>query len=178
MPAGRPSTYDPEYHPEKARKLALLMATDEEIADFFGIHRDTLYAWKAEKPEFSDAIARGGIQADAEVATKLKHRALGYSHEAVKIFMPAGATEPVYAHYTEHYPPDTNAASLWLRNRQRGRWRDQQDHEHNHRHELDPGKLEYEQLMALALAAKDQSLTIEHDATPQQTNGTGDADDV
>jgi hypothetical protein len=25
--------------------------------------------------------------------------------------------------YIEHYPPDTNAASLWLSNRQRGRWK-------------------------------------------------------
>jgi len=41
----------------------------------------------------------------------------GYTHEATKIFMPAGAEAPVYAPYTEHYPPDTHAASLWLRNR-------------------------------------------------------------
>jgi hypothetical protein len=32
--------------------------------------------------------------------------------------------EPVYAEYTEHYPPDTGAASLWLRNRQPEKWRD------------------------------------------------------
>jgi len=24
--------------------------------------------------------------------------------------------------YTEHYPPDTKAAAIWLSNRQRGRW--------------------------------------------------------
>jgi|SRR5579859_6377045 len=156
---GRPSLYRAEYHPEKAEKLALLMATDAEIADFFGITRETLYAWKAEFPAFSDAIKRGGIQADAEVASKLKWRALGYSHEAVKIFMPAGAKEPIHAPYVEHYPPDTNAASLWLRNRQRGRWRDQQDHEH--RHVVDAATMPYEELLALAQAAP---LTIEHEA--------------
>ena len=43
---------------------------------------------------------------------------------AVKIFMPAGAEAPVCASYTEHYPPDTQAASLWLRNRQPAKWRD------------------------------------------------------
>jgi hypothetical protein len=37
--------------------------------------------------------------------------------------MPAGATEPVYAEYIEHYPPETNAAALWLSNRQRSRWK-------------------------------------------------------
>ncbi len=164
MPAGRPSDYDPQYHPEKAHKLALLMATDEEVADFFGISHVTLNAWKARHPEFLSSITRGKLIADAEVADKLRHRAMGYSHEAVKIFMPAGANEPVYAQYTEHYPPDTQAASLWLRNRQRGRWRDQQDHEHNHHHEVDPGNLAYDQLMALAQTKG--VLTIEHEAAP------------
>ena len=31
--------------------------------------------------------------------------------------------EVVREEYTEHYPPDTAAASLWLSNRQRGRWK-------------------------------------------------------
>ena len=38
--------------------------------------------------------------------------------------MPAGADEPVYAEYIEHYPPDTQAASLWLRNRHPDKWKD------------------------------------------------------
>jgi hypothetical protein len=67
---------------------------------------------------------RGKIIADAEVAEKLYQRACGYSHDAVKIFMPAGASGPVYAPYTERFPPDTAAASRWLGNRQRQRWGD------------------------------------------------------
>jgi hypothetical protein len=31
-------------------------------------------------------------------------------HEAVKIFMPAKCSKPVYAPYIEHVPPDTTAA--------------------------------------------------------------------
>jgi hypothetical protein len=65
---------------------------------------------------------RGNIIADAEVADKLYHRAYGYSHEAVKRFMPAGASDPVCAPYVEHYPPDTMAATRWLGNRQRRLW--------------------------------------------------------
>ncbi len=30
----------------------------------------------------------------------------------------------------KHYPPDTQAASLWLRNRQPDKWRDKLTHEH------------------------------------------------
>jgi hypothetical protein len=62
------------------------------------------------------------------VAKRLYNRACGYSHKAVKIFTPAGASEPVYAPYIEHYPPDTQAASLWLRNRQKAKWRDRVEH--------------------------------------------------
>ena len=31
---------------------------------------------------------------------------------------------------TSHYPPDTQAASLWLRNRQPAKWRDRQEVNH------------------------------------------------
>jgi transposase-like protein len=130
VPAGRPTKYSPELC-EQAYKLYLLKATDEEVADFFGVHVDTLHEWRNVHEEFSEATIRGKVQADAEVAGKLRERALGYSHEAVKIFMPAGASEPVYAKYIEHYPPDTQAASLWLRNRQPEKWRDKQDLEHS-----------------------------------------------
>lgn len=123
MPAGRPSAYR-EAYAEQARKLCLLGATDAELASFFSIHESTLNLWKDAHPEFMESIALGKDIADAEIADKLYHRARGYSHDAVKIFMPAGAEEPVYAPYIEHFPPDTTAASLWLRNRQPAKWRD------------------------------------------------------
>jgi hypothetical protein len=120
-PEGRPSDYREQYN-EQARKLCLLGATDVELADFFGVSEPTLNAWKQAHPEFLKSMNLGKIIADAEVAEKLYHRACGYSHEAVKIFMPAGAADPVYAPYTEHYPPDTMAATRWLGNRQRRLW--------------------------------------------------------
>lgn len=129
MSGGRPTSYSDEY-PEQARKLCLLGATEQEMADFFGVHPDTITEWKRVHEEFSVSITLGRMVADAEVADKLYHRARGYSHPAVKIFMPAGAAEPVYAPYVEHFPPDTQAASLWLRNRQPKKWRDKQDVEH------------------------------------------------
>jgi hypothetical protein len=60
------------------------------------------------------------------MAERLYRRGLGYEHLATKIFMPAGATEPVYAPYVEHYPPDTPAALAWLSRRQPGLWREKQ----------------------------------------------------
>jgi transposase-like protein len=127
-PEGRPTDYREEYA-EQAHKLCLLLgATDAELAQIFGVNEDTIHEWKKAHPLFSESLTRGKVIADANVAERTYQRALGYSHEAVKIFMPAGASEPVYAPYTEHYPPDTQAASLWLRNRQSGKWRDRVEH--------------------------------------------------
>lgn len=120
----------PDYRdtfPEQARKLCLLGAIDKDLAAFFDVTVGTIQEWKISHPEFLMALDAGKEQADAEVAERLFERARGYEHKAVKIFMPAGATEPVYAEYTERYPPDTAAASLWLRNRQPKRWRDRQE---------------------------------------------------
>jgi len=126
---GRKTDYLPQYA-TVAFRMALLGATDAEMAAAFDVGENTLNAWKKQHVEFFEALTRGKIEADANVAERLYMRGMGYSHDAVKIFMPAGADEPVYAPYTEHYPPDTAAASLWLRNRQPAKWRDKQEHEH------------------------------------------------
>lgn len=118
---GRPTSYIERYA-EQAYKLCLLGATDKEMADFFQVSVDTIYEWKKVHPEFSDSITRGKSAADANVAHRLYQRAMGYEHEAVKIFQYEG--KPVIVPYTERYPPDTPAASLWLRNRQHDKWRD------------------------------------------------------
>jgi hypothetical protein len=126
--AGRPSSYKSEYV-EQARKLCRLAATDIDIADFFEVDVRTLYRWKEAHPEFCQALKEAKAEADERVKESLFHRAVGYSHDAVKIFMPAGASEPVVAPYREHYPPDTAAAIFWLKNRQPDEWRDKRENE-------------------------------------------------
>jgi len=122
MPAGRPSKYDPSYHPEHAYKLALLSHTDEEMAAFFEISTDTFYEWKRRHPEFSEAVTRGKIPADADVAISFHRRACGYDIKTEKIFCHQG--EVVRAETTTHIPPDAGAALNWLKNRQPEKWRD------------------------------------------------------
>jgi hypothetical protein len=128
-PKGRPSKFDPEYV-EQARKLALLGATDAEMAGFWGVSVPALHRWRQAHPAFRKSTMAGKLAADAEIAESLHHRARGYSHQAVKIFQYEG--RPVEVAYTEHYPPDTQAASLWLRNRQPAKWRDKVDVEQKH----------------------------------------------
>src|SRR6266852_6373471 len=113
---GRPTIYRPELA-TLARKLALLGATEAEMADVLNINVSTLSNWMDKHSEFSRAIESGMRQADGEVAERLFSRATGHSHAAVKIFMPAGADAPVYAPYVEHHPPNVGAAKVWLYNR-------------------------------------------------------------
>lgn len=126
LPTGRPGEYHPTYC-EFATNYCLLGCTDEQLAAFCSITVETLHQWKAKYPAFSDAIKSGKEIADANVAKSLFHRANGYSHEAVKIFLPAGSRKPVYAKYDEMYPPDTTAAIYWLKNRRGGEWRRDQE---------------------------------------------------
>jgi hypothetical protein len=72
----------------------------------------------------------GKTAANARVEKSLYERANGYSYPAVKIFMPAGAQQPVVVHYEERCPPGVGAAFIWLKNRDPDRWRDVQNVEH------------------------------------------------
>lgn len=128
MPIGRPPDYRPEYA-DQAEKLCNLGLTDPEIGQFFDVDPSTIWRWRNKYDAFNKAMTRGKDVADALVEQSLFRRATGYSHEAVKIFMPANASEPVYAPYVEHLPPDTGAAKMWLTNRKPEEWRDRTQHE-------------------------------------------------
>lgn len=121
-----PQAYDPVIV-EQARKLCELGATDIELADFFGVSTATIYRWKIEFSDFCEATKAGKSAADDRVERSLYLRAVGYTYEAVKIMAVKG--EVVQVPYREHVPPDTSAASLWLRNRRKDEWRDKVDHE-------------------------------------------------
>ncbi len=118
---GAPTKYQPAYA-EQARKLCLLGYTDVQLADFFEVSESSIHKWKHDFPEFSESIKKGKDVADAEVAASLYQRALGYSHDAVKIIASQGV---IYREdYIEHYPPDATSAIFWLKNRQSKSWRD------------------------------------------------------
>lgn len=131
MAGGRPTDYKDAYA-GGARKLARLGATDQEIADFYEVDVRTIYRWKNTHEEFCQSLKVGKDEADDRVERSLYMKAIGYEQEEVKIFMPAGAAEPVYAPYRAKIAPDTTAAIFWLKNRRKEQWRDKQEIENTH----------------------------------------------
>ena len=139
---GRPTKYDSERMLAAASRACALGATDADLAVILGVDVSTISKWKLDHPEFSEALKDAKTAADEAVEKSLYQRALGYSHEAVKIFNDDGS--PLVVPYTEHYPPSEVACIFWLKNRQRGRWRDKQEHEHSGE---GGGPIEYSQIV-------------------------------
>ena len=123
---GRPTRSKKDYN-EQARKLCLLGSTDESLADFFDVSVTTLNTWKKTHKEFLLSIKAGKQVADANVADALYNRAIGFSHpdDHISNFQGQITVTPT----TKHYPADTGAAFIWLKNR--GGWKDKQEVEHS-----------------------------------------------
>lgn len=122
---GRKSAYKEEYN-QLAENYALLGATDKEMADLFGVTERTLNQWKKTYPEFLQSLKKGKNIADANVASRLYNRAIGYDCKATKFATSEGHITDS-KEYIEHYPPDTTAAIFWLKNRQPEKWRDRKE---------------------------------------------------
>jgi hypothetical protein len=89
---GRPTLYRPELC-EMVRRLALLGLNDVEMADAINIDVHTFSDWKARHREFRQALARGGVQADAKVAQSLYRSALGFTQKTEKAFLATQKTK-------------------------------------------------------------------------------------
>ena len=129
MPAGRPSKFKEEYV-KLARELCESGAIIRDLADAFGVANSTIHQWRLKHPRFADAIKDGKHVADDRVEESLFTRAVGYRQDAVRIFLPKGSREPVFAEYIEEVQPDVTAQIFWLKNRRPDRWRDKQVVEH------------------------------------------------
>ncbi|WP_175463634.1 hypothetical protein [Methylomonas sp. LWB] len=118
---GRPSMYMPHFD-RQAYQLCLLGATDSHLAEFFMVTEQTINNWKKVHVTFFESIRNGKMLADAGMAERLYQRGMGYAcpdtHVAVI------NNEIVLTELVKHYPPDTKAAFLWLKNRQPTLWRD------------------------------------------------------
>ena len=109
------------------RAMAEAGAVEQEMADALGVDLWTFRQWRSRHPALGEALRIGKAAADERVERSLYQRAVGYTVEAVKIFLPPGAGEPVYAPYREWVHPDVTAQIFWLKNRRSKEWRDKHD---------------------------------------------------
>lgn len=119
---GRPSEYREEFV-TSVLEMAERGATDVEIADSLDVSVRTIYRWKAEHEDFRQALKLAKDIADERVERSLYQRALGFQHDAVKIFLNKEGNV-VQAPYREVVAPDTTACIFWLKNRKSQEWRD------------------------------------------------------
>lgn len=112
------SGYKPTYK-RIAYQMALLGATNIEIAAAFDVTVKTICEWKKLYPEFKKAIQQGGIIADANVAKALYTRAVGYTHKDTHLSNYQGVVTatPIVV----HVQPDVQAQRTWLNVRRRPR---------------------------------------------------------
>lgn len=156
---GRKSSYKEEYA-NQALKLCLLGATDKELAEFFSVSEQTLNKWKKDFPEFLESLKKGKSIADANVASKLYNRAIGYDYEEkhYETKQPKKDVPPELIEakrIKKHVPADTTAAIFWLKNRQPEKWRDRKEVDANVNLSDELESMTEEQLLAIIRGEKE-----------------------
>lgn len=122
-----------ESYVEEGYKLALLGCTERMMADWWGVKENTLTFWKRKHPEFYEAIKRGRMKADSEVAHSLFLNAITRTittqevHTKVTKVIENGKVvreikEPVVVEVTKIEKGDVTAQLRWLSIRQRLLW--------------------------------------------------------
>lgn len=125
---GRPSAFREEFS-KQAKKLCELGATDDDLAEFFGVTATTVRHWQQTQRSFLEACELGKSPADDRVERSLYHRAVGYTHEDVHISVYQG--EVTLTPIKKHYPPDPQSMRLWLMCRRPDKWREVVATEHS-----------------------------------------------
>lgn len=118
---GRHSKYDLEIKPhlDDIRKAVEAGATIEEIAKAFGISESTIYKYKKEKSEFSQAFARGRANVIIDIKAALLKKAMGFQYEEKKQYITESEDGSKKKHTeisTRYCPPSETAAAMLLRN--------------------------------------------------------------
>lgn len=100
---------------------------DDEIAEVFGVTKQTVNNWKKKYPQFFESMKAGKDIADQNVVRSLYRRACGYSHPDVHISNHKGVI--TLTPIIKHYAPETVACIYWTKNRLG--WSDKQELEHS-----------------------------------------------
>lgn len=105
--------------------------SDEQIANNIGIGRSTLYQWRKDHQDFSDAYKKGTEVSTYEVENALYKSAIGHYVEEVEI---VESTTPMGVNTTKkkhrrYIAPNTAAQIFILKNRRPDWWKDKREFE-------------------------------------------------
>lgn len=116
-----------EYNYKRVKSIATLPgATDTRICRVLGISLQVLKRWQKEHPDFARDLEDWRDRSNKQVERALFERAIGYGCEEERVV--SGVLGPQVVTIRKQYPPDVNAAILWLKNRDPERWCDKQEH--------------------------------------------------
>lgn len=104
--------------------------TFQDIANRIGIAVSTLRGWRAQYPEFDEALKRGREIIDYKVENALLKSALGYKTKEVKVTttMRYGkVVETVKEVTNREQAPNVSAIQCWLYNRLPNKWKKNRD---------------------------------------------------
>lgn len=107
-----------------------------EVARKIGIKARTLLNWGKKSPELHEALAESKENADARVEAALLKKAVGFKTTEEKYVVKSDGKEEVTTVIKE-VPPDTSAASVWLKNRRPDKWRDKPEADNDTSRRLD-----------------------------------------
>lgn len=97
--------------------------TEEEIAEIIGVCKTTLTNWKGKHQDLLFAVREARQAADSLVESALFGRAVGCKVPETKVIV-TKLGDVIREDVDRYYPPDTQAAMFWLRNRQPERWKE------------------------------------------------------
>lgn len=101
----------------QVKLIAMRGATDDEIAETFGVEKELFQKWKKAYPSFAKAITQGRTHPDIEVLESLHKRAIGYNFEEDGLTR-TGRRVPL----RKHLPGDVGAIKYWMTSRMRENW--------------------------------------------------------
>jgi transcriptional regulator with XRE-family HTH domain len=105
--------------------------SDEQIADNIGVHVSTVYQWRKDHSEFSEAYKKGTEVSTYEVENALYKSALGHFVEEIEMVettTPMGVNTTKKKH-RRYIPPNTAAQIFILKNRRPDWWKDKREFE-------------------------------------------------
>jgi len=120
------SQYDPQYC-DFVADFCALGATNEVLAEAFGVAVKTITAWRERHPDFDAAIRNARFQADTLAAQSLFKRAIGFtiSKEVVMKCKDADGNERLEKEVISvEIPPSESACKAWLGQRRPSQWGD------------------------------------------------------